>query len=94
MTQKRYVSILSLDAWGNEDDGFEWNDWHKVGEVGLDVLDKPESEIRAWLVSKGYLTTGDPVLFSIKDDDYNLLICDVADGNRPIYALAYGEATL
>lgn len=86
------VSILSLDVWGNAEDGFEWNDWHKIGEIPLAILDKPESEILAWLVAEDFLTTTDPSLVSVEDDQYNILICDAKDGDRPIFALAYGEA--
>lgn len=91
VTSVTSVSILSLDVWGNADDGFEWNNWHKIGEIPLAILDKPEPEILAWLVSEGFLTTDDPSLVTVEDDQYNLLICDASDGDRPIFALAYGE---
>lgn len=35
MKAKRY-HVISLDVWGNEDDGFEVNDRHRIGWVEVD----------------------------------------------------------
>ena len=30
------VNVLSIDAWADGEDGWAWNNWHKVGTVDLD----------------------------------------------------------
>ncbi len=27
------MRILSIDAWGNKQDGYEWNQWFNVGTI-------------------------------------------------------------
>lgn len=86
------VSILSIDAWGNAEDGFEWNDWHKIGDVPLDVCSRKPDEIITWMIENGFCTEAARTDADVEDDQYNVLICDKNDGNRPLFALAYGEA--
>jgi len=27
------MKVLSIDAWGNKKEGYEWNNWFTVGEI-------------------------------------------------------------
>jgi len=31
--------ILSIDAWGNKKDGYEWNQWFNVGNIEKSVFE-------------------------------------------------------
>jgi hypothetical protein len=84
------VSILSIDAWADGEDGWTWNMWHKVGTVAVNVCDLPEVEILAYLIAEGYLTERARTECTIEDDQYNVVVANKATG-EPLYALAYGE---
>ena len=49
------LPVLSIDAWGNPEDGYEWNEWFNVGTIDLD-LDAENREIIQAMVNAGYLT--------------------------------------
>jgi hypothetical protein len=36
-TNVQTFPVLSIDAWGNETDGYEWNQWFNVGSIDLDL---------------------------------------------------------
>jgi hypothetical protein len=52
-------SRLIIDAWGNETDGYEWNQWFNVGSIDLD-LDAENRDIIRAMVNAGYLTSLSP----------------------------------
>lgn len=92
------VSILSIDAWAQQDDGEEgtswsWNAWYKIGEVSLETLDTLDTneKVMAYLIAEGYLNPAATTLGYIDDDQYNLVFCD-NETNEPMIAIAYGEA--
>lgn len=35
MTQE-YI-VLSIDAWGNNEEGYDWNAWYRVGHYNGDI---------------------------------------------------------
>lgn len=86
------VSVLSLDVWGNAEDGFDWNNWYKVGQAPIEVCNRKPAEIIEWMIEEGYCTEAARDGAEIEDDQYNVLICDKSDGNRPLFAIVYGEA--
>lgn len=45
--------VTSLDVWGNEEDGFEINDWFNVGYI--DLPDAATSAAISALIKGGYL---------------------------------------
>jgi hypothetical protein len=51
------IPRLSIDAWGNPEDGYEWNQWFNVGSIDLD-LDAANHDIIRAMVNAGYLTAG------------------------------------
>jgi hypothetical protein len=83
------VSILSIDAWGNQEDGFEWNNWRKVGDAPIKICDQTDEEILQYMCDEGFITQ--TVGGRVDDDQYNKVICDDATG-EPLFAIAYGEA--
>ena len=84
------VSILSIDAWGNAEDGFEWNAWHKIGECAPEIATREPAEVIEYLIGKGILSDAARTLATVEDDQYNIVICD--EDSRPCFAIAYGEA--
>lgn len=84
------VTILSIDAWGNQDDGYDWNNWYKVGSVAVEICDKPHAEILQYLFEEGLITLRGMKECEIEDDQYNLVIQDKNTG-EPLFAIAYGE---
>lgn len=94
MEAHRTVSILSIDAWADSDDGWVWNAWYKIGDCPLSDVPNTLAEMIKLLQSTGYVSdrlTDDQIDdLRFEDDQYNVTLCD-ADG-RPLYAVAYGEA--
>jgi hypothetical protein len=78
--------VLSIDAWGNSEDGYEWNNWFDVGTVTVD-LDSPESVILESML-EDYINTTEP--FSVDDDGYNLVIVR-KESKMPVFAIEYGS---
>lgn len=79
--------ILSIDAWGNENEGYEWNNWFNVGEITL-PLNPSNDQILNCAKNAGYITQiegGD-----IEDDQYNYVIVD-KNSREPIFAIEYGS---
>jgi hypothetical protein len=79
--------VLSIDAWGNDDGGFEWNQWFNAGTIDLENLDNDLGILGA-MVDAGFITTvkgGD-----IEDDGYNVVIVD-KQTREPLFAIVYGD---
>lgn len=83
------VNVLSIDAWADGDDGWTWNQWHKVGTAPLATCDLQPAEVIAFMISEGYLRDGVADRVELEDDQYNLVIVD-ADTREPLFALEYG----
>jgi hypothetical protein len=88
--ETKQVSILSIDAWADGDDGWNWNQWYKVGSVDVTMCDKKEPEILAFMVAEGFLKSKALECCYVEDDQYNMVVCD-KETHEPLYALAYGE---
>lgn len=88
--EQQEVSILSIDAWADGEDGWNWNMWTKVGSVAVTMCDKPEAEILAYMVNEGYLKPAALTSCYVEDDQYNMVVCD-KETHEPLFALAYGE---
>jgi len=85
------MRVLSIDAWGNKKDGYEWNAWYTVGEVtkaDFEAL-KTDKQVATWFKENGYTTSNDMRQIIIEDDQYNVVICEKKTG-RPIFAIEYG----
>jgi len=80
--------VLSIDAWGNQEDGYEWNQWFNVGSIDLD-LDAENREIIRAMVDAGYLTKAGLDVCDIDDDGYNIVILD-KETREPVFAIEYG----
>ena len=86
------MRILSIDAWGNQDDGYEWNQWYYIGDT--QSCDTKEQCIDA-LIDAGYVARESRGValqtLELEDDHYNAVLCDRVTG-RPLYAFEYGAA--
>lgn len=85
------MKILSIDAWGNRKDGYEWNAWYIVGEIDKVVFETLDTDkkIAVWMHENGYTTTADMRKILIEDDQYNVVLCDKKT-RQPIFAIEYG----
>ena len=86
-TNTKTFPVLSIDAWGNLEDGYEWNQWFNVGSIDLD-LDAEDRDIIRAMVNAGYLTALALESAEVEDDDYNLVIVD-RETREPVFAIEY-----
>lgn len=87
----RPINILSIDAWADGEDGWTWNQWHKVGSCPLSTCDLPPADIIAFMIAEGYLQDGVESRVAVDDDQHNMVIVD-AETREPLFALEYGPA--
>ena len=89
-TNLKTFPVLSIDAWGNPQDGYEWNEWFHVGTIKLD-LDAENREIIQAMVNAGYLTAAALDVADVEDDGFNIVIIDKETG-EPAFAIEYGPS--
>ena len=80
--------VLSIDAWGNLEDGYDWNACYKVGSIDLD-LDAEDRQIIQAMVAAGYLTALALESAAVEDDGFNIVILD-KETREPVFAIEYG----
>lgn len=79
--------VLSIDAWGNPDEGYEWNQWFNAGEIKLASIEDDDMILKE-LQDQGFIT--DASKGDIEDDQYNLVVVDKVT-REPIFAIEYGS---
>jgi hypothetical protein len=79
--------VLSIDAWGNQEDGYEWNSWHNAGTIELVSIEDDDLILRE-MQWQGFIT--DSQAADIEDDQWNLVIVDKAT-REPVFAIEYGS---
>ena len=85
--------VLSIDAWGNKKDGYEWNNWFTIGcinETKLNLFDKNKKEFLNELLKIGLINRSDLRITEFEDDQYNIILID-RKSKRPIIAIEYGR---
>lgn len=87
-TNVQTFPVLSIDAWGNLEDGYTWNQWFNVGSIDLD-LDAENRDIIRAMVNAGYLTSAGLDVCDIEDDGFNIVILD-KETREPVFAIEYG----
>lgn len=86
-----YWEVVTLDVWGNEEDGYEVNDSFKTNEFYLISPDATDDEILnvlkndGWFINRGHSATTLNDL-QIDSSDYSLYIERVSDG-KPLLML-------
>ncbi len=84
-----FFRVLSIDAWGNKDEGYEWNDWYTVATVDLnsDCADPATDEmIIDALCDRGLINAEFRGDVEVEDDQYNAVIVN-KHTREPIYAI-------
>lgn len=85
---QEYYKILSIDGW-RDGSSWSWNNWHWVKNFPVELIDKNNRVILAWLRSEGVLSEHSKGRVTIEDDGYNLVI--KAKGTlEPLFAIEYG----
>ena len=79
--------VLSIDAWGNAKDGYEWNQWYSAGTIELDDIEDDDWVLRE-MQEQGFIT--DASKGDIEDDQYNMVVVDKIT-REPIFAIEYGS---
>lgn len=86
--------ILSIDAWAADDDdeAWQWNNWHPVGYICAERLASiaSDADLIEWMIGAGYLTPIAREVCEVEDDGYNIMFCD-RDSMRPVFAIEYGN---
>lgn len=84
------MNILSIDAWGNAQDGWQWNAWYKVGTISKDEFDNLTwmDGFIQYFIDNNYVLNN-PNLFYVEDDGYNIVITAIKT-NEPLFAIEYG----
>lgn len=82
-TGPAYMRVLSIDAWGNKEDGYVWNQWWEIGRIPVDT---PKDQLlvaahAAFIFDKPELPDG----YALVGDGFNMVIEDSATG-CPLYA--------
>lgn len=88
METKKYM-VLSIEAWPSMEEGsWEWNSWHRVGELELTLseLDNP-IEI---MIKEKFLKESARERAELEDDGHNVVIVD-KETREPIFAIEYGN---
>lgn len=86
------MKILSIDAWGNKKDGYNWNNWFTVGNITKEEFEslKTDKQIATWFCENGFTTSSDMRSIIIEDDQYNVVICEKKT-MCPLFAIEYGS---
>jgi hypothetical protein len=79
-------AVVSLDVWGNVEEGFEVNDQWKIGTVEFDA-DASDEEIVNVLIEDGYLTNGTKAEDLDFDGDDSFIMISAAETGLPIFNL-------
>lgn len=82
------MRILSIDAWGNKYDGYDWNAWYEVGNISIEDFDSIEN-YALWFVSNDYVNAPKE-LYYVNDDGFNIVIY-VKATHKPLFAIEYGN---
>ena len=85
------MKILSIDAWGNKKEGFDWNQWFDVGTISKEEFEQltTAKETATWFFTEGYTNTDDMRRIDIEDDGYNVVIHEKKT-QEPLFAIEYG----
>jgi hypothetical protein len=89
-TDLQTFPVLSIDAWGNPEEGYEWNQWFHVGSIDLDINNEDQDVIQL-MIDGGYLKEGSKGLGEVEDDGFNLVILDKTT-REPLFAIEYGSS--
>ena len=86
------MKILSIDAWGNEEEGYEWNAWFDIGNITKEEFEtlKSDEDFIEFFCQGGYINEDSKTKVLVEDDQYNIVL-KVADDLRPLYAIEYGN---
>ena len=79
--------VLIIDAWGNQEEGYEWNAWYNAGTIDLDIDDSFIS-ILSRMESENFIQQASKC--DIEDDQYNLVIVN-KNTREPLFAIEYGS---
>ena len=84
------MNILSIDAWGNLEDGYEWNAWYKAGIIEKEKFDTLKTDIDyiKWFIDNNYVLNF-PDCLEIEDDQDNIVIKN-KETQKPLFAIEYG----
>lgn len=81
------MRILSIDVWGNKEEGWDWNAWYKVGAIDKEDFEAIK-DYKQWFIDGGYVNEKYPL--EIEDDGHNIVIQD-KETSEPLFAIEYGN---
>jgi len=82
--------LLSIDAWRDSDNGWQWNSWYKVGDVPLAYCDLSARALLRALRADGFLSAASAGRCAVENDGYNVVI-KARGTDEPVFAIEYGN---
>ena len=85
-----FYRVLSIAARGNQEDGYEWNNWHTIGTVDLnsDCADPVTDEmIIDALCDRGWISAEFRGDVEVEDDQGGCAVIVNKHTREPIYAI-------
>lgn len=79
--------VISLDVWGNAEEGFEVNDRRECGTVEIESNDPGDGDIIDALVDAEYLKPGSLGRFTVEYHDDRFVSIDSAVDGEPLLQL-------
>lgn len=79
--------VLSIDAWADGEEGWNWNQWFSLPDRLPAELLSDDAKIIAWFIDRGMLILNADRVY-IYDDQYNKVVCYAAT-HEPLFAVEY-----
>lgn len=87
-TAPKFMTVLSIDAWGNSEDGYEWNEWWSMGRIPADT---PNDQLIVAAHAAFIFTHPElPPELELVSDGYNMVVQNRETG-KPLYAFEGAE---
>lgn len=81
--EPRFMTVLRIDAWGNKEDGYEWNQWWSMGRIPADTPN--EKLISAAHAAFIFTHPELPPELELVSDGFNMIVQERESG-KPLYA--------
>ena len=78
------VELFSIDAWGNPDDGWEWNQWFRIDQVETGCISS-EEEALDFFISQDLIFSNKTHLVSVEDNGEDSYVLKVKETGEPLF---------
>ena len=90
------LKVIDLDVWGNEEDGYEINNFHHIGTIEVPVdnpYDISEEKLKELLIDENFIRHSAKELIELSDLGYADYFYQVTEKktDKPIYNIEVEE---